>query len=972
MAETSAITLHAAGSRVRAAVRSLCDPKLIGGVALATLFALPLQAADTVTANADTDAEGQQLQEVVVTGSHLKTTETESSSPVQVVTEEQIHQSGYTSIQDVLHDLTANGQGTLSQSFGGAFASGGSGVALRGLTVGATLVLINGHRTAPYPIGDDGERSFTDISNLPFDAIERVEVLKDGASAIYGSDAIAGVVNVITKKSYQGFTATADGGLSSHNDGGTMHFSATGGLGDLDNDGHNAYLSLEFRNQGQIKFADRGNLYTQHDYTSTGGTDYNFGAQNSVTGSTPRSAYPGYVTDTAGNVAGFFPGCNATSFAANQCVYGDNWSQIQPRTQNVNALLRATQKLGDNWQIDFDGGFFQSRSQQIGNPSRAWSGGYQGIVSGPGVVPSLTPTLDPTTISATNPSFPTGTGLTTANLYHTFLDVGATSTDTRANTYRAVVDLDGKALGWDIEASVGYTEVALRLDYGNTVNPYLLQDALDSTTNPYLVNGPNSQSVINSIAPLLEASDTSKLAFAHAGASRALFNLPGGPFQFAFGGDWYVRDQNAVAPALVAAGDYANQISNNFTVGTQHEEAGYAEINAPIVKMFDVDAAIRYDNYSLSGGRASPKVGFKFTPFDQLAFRGTASKGFRAPGPAENGRAGQTFFAGSLVDPILCPNSAVTTAPGNFAGQCNVQYASQQGTNPKLSPETSKSWTLGLVVQPLQNLSATFDFYSIEIDNQIIAGGPTTLVRGTNLSPIPQYQADGTTALVAPPVGTVAYQSIGYINANTTKTNGFDLALDYKWMIGSLQFKSEATWSYMSTYKITIDGSKYELAGTHGPFIISGDTGNPKSRVEWSNTVGQNNWSVTGTVNYISAFSLTDPSAVGFGEGPQGNCLEALQNGDGLGNLYYADPVLAGNIPSGISCSVGHFIDFDIYARYDVSKQLSVHASVLNAFNEKAPADWETYGGGNAPYDPSLHTQGAIGPFFNLGVTFKL
>ncbi|HEY6927960.1 MAG TPA: TonB-dependent receptor plug domain-containing protein, partial [Steroidobacteraceae bacterium] len=164
-------------------------------------------------------AQQSTVETVVITGSYIRRTEQETSSPLQVVSAEELHQSGYTSTQQVLNDLTANGQGTLSQSFSGAFATGASGIALRGLNVGATLVLIDGHRSAPYPIGDDGYRSFVDVANLPFEAIERIDVLKDGASAIYGSDAVAGVVNIILKRSYQGMEVTADGGVSAHADG---------------------------------------------------------------------------------------------------------------------------------------------------------------------------------------------------------------------------------------------------------------------------------------------------------------------------------------------------------------------------------------------------------------------------------------------------------------------------------------------------------------------------------------------------------------------------------------------------------------------------------------------------------------------------------------------------------------------------------------------------------------------------------
>ncbi|GAC1498251.1 MAG: TonB-dependent receptor [Steroidobacteraceae bacterium] len=957
------------GSTARAQARVLAS---MGAALAAAVLAHAAAAQSTGPAPSPTDTT---LATITVTGSRIRRIDTETPSPVQIVTAEELHESGYTSTQDVLHNLTANGQGTLSQGFSGAFASGAAGIALRGLNVGATLVLINGHRTAPYPIGDDGQRSFVDVANLPFDAIERIEVLKDGASAVYGSDAIAGVVNIILKKTYQGAQITADGGISSHRDGSQVHISGIWGIGDLATDGHNFYRSAEFKKQNEIKFLDRGGIFTKNDYTSTGGIDFDFGAQNILTGSTPSRSATGYVTDPAtGNVVGFMPGCNATKFAANQCTYKDTWDQIQPPTSNLNVTGRFTQQFAADWQADIEGGYFESKAEQVNRPDRAFTGGYQGIAVGPGIPPSLLPPVGITTIPNTNPTYPAGTGLAVANLNYTFLNLGPTITQTDAKTYRAVIDVNGKAAGWDVEASAGYTEVRLELLGLNYLSATNLQSALDSTTAPFLVGQPNTAAVNNFVAPRLTTSDTSKLSFAHVGASRELAQLPGGGLGLAFGADYFVRDQYDVAPPQVQSGIQATgDFSNNFTVGTQHVASGYLEVAAPIVKQFEIDAAVRYDHYNLSGGKASPKIGFKFTPIPQFAIRGTASKGFRAPGPAENGKSGQAFFAGSSADPILCPNSANPTAPGNFVGQCVINVPGLQGTNAKLKPETSKAFTLGFIVEPIKDLSATFDLYSIEIDDQIVSGGPSVTVRGNNLSPLQEYVAGGGTITVAPPVAPIAYTSISYVNANTTKTNGFDLGLEYRHRFGDFNVKSAATWSYTNKYDLKIGDKTFHLAGTHGPFFYTGDTGNPKTRIQWANSIGQGPWQVTGTMNYISSFSVTDPSSIAFIGAPQDTCLQALSTGGGAASIYYANQLAAGNIPNQSMCKVAHYITFDLYGHLDIGQHLNIHGSILNVFNEKAPLDWVTYGGalGIAPWNPSLHTQGAIGPFFALGATYK-
>jgi iron complex outermembrane receptor protein len=944
---------------------------------LAAAAATALLAATAAVAQTSPPQSTDTLATVVVTGSHIVRTDSETPSPLQVITSVELQESGFTNTQEVLKNLTANGQGTLSQSFSGAFASGAAGIALRGLNVGYTLVLIDGHRTAPYPIGDDGQRSFVDVANIPFDSIERIEVLKDGASAVYGSDAIAGVVNIILKKTFEGATVTADGGTSSHADGTTEHVAGTYGMGSLVNDGHNFYVSGEFRHQGQIRFTDRGGIFTQRDFTSTGGDNVTLGVPNEITGAFARSA-TGYVIDPAtSTIAGFMPGCDATRYAAGQCTYHDTWSQIQPDTKNYNFVGKFTQALDQGWQLSLEGTYFESKSAQIGQPNRAFTGGFQGVTSGPGVVPEVLPALDPTTISSTNPSFPAGTGLTTGLLRYTFLNVGPTETFTDSKNYRAIADLDGKIGSWDVNVSAGYTEVKLGVENDNYVQPGLLQAALDSTTAPFLIGQPNTAAVNNSVAPRVTSSDSSKLFFAHLGTNTTVMDLPGGPLGIAFGGDWYERKQDAVAPTAVADGLMGSPYtspSNNFTVGTQLVSAAYAEFDAPIVKQFELDGAIRYDHYNLSGGQASPKIGFKYTPIPQFAVRGTASKGFRAPGPAENGKAGQTFFAGTEADPILCPNSTNITAARNFVGQCNVSIPGLQSTNQLLKPETSKSFTFGFIAAPIPDLSATVDIYSIQINNQIVAGGPSVTVRGDNLSPIAQYQADGSTALVTPPAAPILYFTTSYINANVTKTNGLDIGIDYHHRFDEgWQFKSSATWTYIHEYKMTIDGVDYQLAGTHGPSFFSGDTGNPKSRAQWANTVGQENWSVTATVNYISAFNVTDPTLIAFEGIPAATCLDALTNEGGAAGNDYAGVLANGTIPAATSCTVKHFTTVDLYGSWDLTKHFNVHGSVTNLFNTKAPLDWATYGGqlGEVPWNPSLHLQGAIGTFFNVGATYK-
>jgi iron complex outermembrane receptor protein len=238
-------------------------------------------------------------------------------------------------------------------------------------------------------------------------------------------------------------------------------------------------------------------------------------------------------------------------------------------------------------------------------------------------------------------------------------------------------------------------------------------------------------------------------------------------------------------------------------------------------------------------------------------------------------------------------------------------------------------------------------------------------VRGTNFTPIPQvtgFNADGTpiTQLVTPPEAPIAYYSVSYVNANKTETSGFDTDFTAKFQLpgGFGQFKSDFQFTWMTKYDQTIDGIKYKLAGTHGPLVVGGDTGSPRSRIVWANSVTHGDTELTATMNYVSGYSYSDPS---FGGGI--DCAGAI----GFGSAATAFSQSATRAPEGIACRVGSFFTFDLAAHYDVTKHINVHASVLNLFNKQAPLDFATYGGGTAPYNPSLHQQGAIGRFVTVG-----
>lgn len=921
------------------------------------LPAVALMAHAAAFAQDSADATGPQR--VLITGSAVPRIDAETPQPLQVITAEDLRNSGRTSIQDVLRDLSANGQGALSQSFPGSFAAGAAGISLRGLNVGATLVLIDGHRMAPYPIGDDAQRAFVDIANLPFDAVDHIEVLKDSGSSVYGSDAIAGVVNIILKRNLVGSSVSADVGTSQHGGGTTRRVAATTGFGDLAADGHNAWISAEYRRQDRIRFDQRGGQFTRTDFSGQGGDDTTLGTTSQAFGGQPLSG-TGYVTDANGNIIGFMPGCDASKLAASQCTYRDTWHEILPQTENANLNARYTQRLGGDWQASIQGSLFDSRSEQILQPSRAFSSGYQGLTLLPGQAPTLLSPVAPTTIPSTNPSFPAGTGLSEGILHYTFLDLGGRRSTSDARSTRLVADLQGRAGDWALSAALGTTEVALEQTEYNFVDAARLQEALDSTTDPYIVDGPNTASVLSFIAPRSRAHDLSELAFAELGGTRDVAQLGGGPLSLSLGADYVHRGVHSIPPA---ADDY-------YSIGRQDVVSLHAEAVALVTRALELDGAARFDHDGLTGGRVSPQAGFKYTATPGLAFVGTASRGFRSPSIEESGKTAMASVAGRSSDPILCADGNPAT-DGNFPSQCDVQQLAVQGGNRTLRPETSTAFTLGAILEPVKDIGGRLDLWSLALRHQIVTSSTSQAVRGGNFAPIGQVQADGSTALVVPPVAPIAYELSTYVNGDSTRVQGVDLELHAGHRVAALgKWRSGLTLTYVQRDDMTIGGVTYRLAGTHGP-SFSGDTGNPRTRIQWNNALSGDAWTVSTTISYTGSYGVTDPSAIALLGVPETSCLDALTNSGGQAGTDFATALANGTVPAAAGCRVRSFTTVDLTARFAPTKQVELHASIQNLFDRHAPYDWATYGGAGAPYNPALHLSGAIGRFVTVGGSWR-
>jgi iron complex outermembrane recepter protein len=954
----------------------MMDTKLASRASIFGSVVIALIAGAAQAQQGPPSSSDQSLSEIVVTGSMIKRTDIDTPSPVQIVSSVDIQNSGYTNVSDVLRTVSANGAGTLNQGFGQAFASGGSGIALRGLTVGDTLTLIDGERMVAYPLADDGERSFVDISAIPINAVDTIEVLKDGASAAYGADAIAGVVNIKLKQSYVGSEFTAEAGSTQHGDGTTEHLAGIWGMGDLQNDGYNVYVAVDWHHIDKILGSNRSGAWTNLNWAGLpGGVNTTPGAVGASNLTYPDSV-TGYLLNPSGTGETFLPGCTAALQAANKCTFAFP-GLLQPPTEQTNFLAKFTKALPNDWSLAVTGSLFNSKAEQVAPPTEPAfghllnnTGAEQGsiplIAWGPGL-PLSVKTYPALSLPASSPLNPYGAP---ATLVYSFPDVGPWVNQTDTDTYRFFADLKGKAAGWDITGSAGVMYAKLTEHFLGELDPTGAQTALDNGT---YVPGSTTNN-INLIAPETYASPSSTLYLIDAHASRELFQMPGGPLGVAVGAQYFHKAQNDQDPPSVTNG--LQEGITNFTVGSQDDASGFIEFDGKPVSQLELNAAVRYDHYDTYGGQATPKFGAIFTPIQMVSLRGTWGKGFRAPSISESGTSGIAFGEGNGPDPVLCANGA--NAKGSYNALCSYPIVGVEAPNPALKAVTSTNATIGVIFKPMQQFNLSVDWYRIVLNNDIIsasaAGGLSNYASIARGAPVvlpvcTNTTTNGTactTANVLTPVGYPIYSNFPYLNAGITKTSGIDIDLRSRFDIGVAgSLTANLNYTFISQYETEVAGVTYDLAGTHGPTGVSGDTGNPKQRAVASLTWDKGPASATFTVNYTGAFSVTDPSA-GYN-----TCMAALQgSGDSYGAALSESVT---TLPSAWNqyCSVHHFTDVNLVARYAITDHVSVHGSITNLFNTNPPVDLQTYGGGAAYRYSTLDQDGAVGRFFLAGVTAK-
>lgn len=730
------------------------------------------------------------LDPVVVTGSHIRQTDIEGALPVQVITREAIANSGATTVEQVMSLVPSNFNGQVTaQTVGNSGNPGMASANLRGLGSGATLVLLDGRRLANFAF--DGEA--VDLNSIPVAAIERIEVLRDGASAIYGTDAIAGVVNFILRKDYVGVDVSGSYTATQHGGGNSGEINVTAGIGVPQRDGYNVFVTASYQKQQALYARDRDFTSTvnrpDQDVTALSSTTFPSNIVDRVrrrfvnpsleNGCAPPFSLP-YIAPPLGTPAcGFDPPSMVT---------------LLPEVERLSALLRGT------WQISPDLSLFAEAMAGQNTFDAALSPFPQAAVQtsfGSPFYPAGGPYY-PTATAAAN-------GLSGDLLFSwRAIELGPRLNTTTTEMQRYVVGAEGNGAGWDYSAAAVYSTNEEEQAYAGS---YLYQSRIipalrSGLINPWGPSGPEGMALLASTmySGVPQRADGST-ALVTANASRELIALPSGPLAIALGAELRRERLSYDWDPAVVSGDSPVGAALRSVSGDRDVWAVYAEAAVPIVRTLDAQLAVRYDDYSDFGSTTNPKAALRWQPLAGVLLRGSWGEGFRAPplyALSDPGVQGEVV--GIIEDPLRCPIT------GEF-DDCFGFVPAKMGGNPDLQPETSTQWSVGFVLEPVRGLSFGADYWDIRKQDEI---APLTIeVALANPQRFSDRIQRGPVDPAYPALpGPITGIDLSLVNLGTTQTSGVDVYFD--WMPpaqdwGQLRLGGQGT--YVREWQTNIDGT---------------------------------------------------------------------------------------------------------------------------------------------------------------------
>jgi iron complex outermembrane receptor protein len=873
----------------------------------------------------------QVLEKVEITGSAVRRIEAETGLPVQVLKREDIERSGATSTVDLLQRLPAIQGGTGESAAVGGLTFGFSGASIHNINDQRTLVLLNGHRLALFG-GQQltGFAAGVDLNSIPISAIERVEILTDGASSLYGSDAVAGVVNFITKRNTTEGDVTL--GLSSPTQGGAREsrISATKGFGSLQDDGYNVMLTFGHD--------ERTNLESkQRDYAKTGKIFFSANGKNYRIQQFSPNAIPANVVDDQGQLVSPYriangrcpprtfeviePYNDGSGLVDHYCGFDYTGElEIYPERKRDNLFASATKKLGDH---ELFADLLWSETKQISRIAP---------VPGPFFLPATSPLfaqyLNPVGINGNDFFGAPGT----LALYRMF-DLGKRTSDDKATFFDVALGSRGFVAGWDYTAIYTHSESEAKENISGYPGSLAVGNLLDSgLLDPFV--GPGLQSAAAQAG--LDAINyrgywdggISKLDTISLRGSRELMRLPAGPLMLGTGVAWQ-RERFQSKPSLFSQAKLADPVAGTLcdpndpalpcdqrfgdeAANVPYSQdrkvyAAFGELVIPATKTLELTAAVRHDHYSDFGDTTNAKGSFRWTPRRNLLIRGSVGTGFHAPSVPQVNASLQPF--GVTNDDYTCTPELqqVATAVGGECQQGSKQYDIISGGNKDLKPEKSRQASLGIRFEPTPAVSMGADLWHVnirdafgQVDEAIVFADPL------------KYSSFWTTKLET----STGINRLAFLNQNANLGKEYYTGLDVdvigrgRTPVGELTSQLAFTYMIREARQLLKDGPYYSSIGN---FAELGGA-NFRWQGRWTNTIRYGAWAHTLAVNFKSGYKDSETT------------VEVL---DAAGN------------PTGdtedIRLRIKEYFTLDWQTQWNPRKNLQLTVGVLNLLDEDPP-----------------------------------
>lgn len=744
------------------------------------------------------------VERIAVTGSRIKRTDMEGPSPIQSIDASMIEGMGYENLQQLLERMPSTGAGTFSTRGNSqdSTANGAAAVSLRGMGPDATLVLINGRRVAISAFAESITNSFVDINSIPVSAIERIDILKDGASAIYGSDAVAGVVNVILRKDFDGLEINVGYGGT---DGDASYDETTANMvWGTQSAKSSSTIILDYFKNSRLGADEMGRFGTANQ-TPYGGNDFR-----------SSRGYPGYFyVDGEKTIDPDCPPELATASGSCLFDYGPYGLTI-PAAERVGVIGQF------DYTLDNDLTAFMELAVQH-NTSEA-GGAATPLDEDAGL-----------TVPGSHPDNPFEQDIEIGR--YRPVDAGARRWDISTDTLRMVAGLRGEFMDFDWEASVqkgrSKSEQSGDQSQGWVRVDWLQQEIDAGNYNPF-GGVTNPQSVIDNITTSLVRRGESRMTSADAHITGEAFDFGDDVVMMAAGVE-YREEQVSDIPDI--------QFQRGLIFGTESvsaqaerdQYAGYLELSIPLADQLELQLAGRYDHYSDFGSTTNPKIALRWAPSDQITVRGSWAQGFRAPSLAQVGL-GPSEKSVFFVDRYRCEATGLDCESLDY----NIQFSG----NPDLEAEESESWNVGVIYAPLQELDVSIDVWSITQDNKIDEQ-QFGLVYDAECNDQNSEICVRLSPQSGESLGTIQKIFNTYQNVSSQEASGVDFSANYMLALNEYgEVKFNLDWSYL--HKFEKDSLDY-----------TGEYGYPEHRWLFGTTWALGAFDANLNISYIGEFEDT-------------------------------------------------------------------------------------------------------------------